>query len=176
MFTEDSNELVQHKLLILYILEKVEMPMTNTEITQFILENNYMNYFLVQQFLGELVNSKFVEFSTKDGNEYYHLSNAGKDTLRYFNDRIPTELKEDIDKSYKEKQIEMIKETQVVGNFYKKNDSEYIVNLKVIEKDIVLLNLSLNVVSSKQAKLICNNWKQNPEMIYKNIFDLLITE
>lgn len=176
MFTEDSNEMVQHKLLILYILEKVDIPMTNTEITQFILENNYMNYFLVQQFLSELVSSKFVEFSTKDGNEYYHLSKAGKDTLAYFSDRISADLKEDIDSSYAEKKVEMIKETQVIGNYYKKSELEYIVNLKAIEKDIVLLNLSLSVVSSKQAKLICGNWKQNPEGIYKNIFDLLITE
>lgn len=176
MFTEDSNELVQHKLLILYILKKVDIPMTNTEITQFILENNYMNYFLVQQFLGELVNSKFVEFSTKDGNEYYHLSNAGKDTLTFFSDRISADFKEEIDSTYKEKKDEMIKGTQVIGNYYKKNDSEYVVNLRAIEKDIVLLNLSLSVVSSKQAKLICGNWKDNPEIIYKNIFDLLITE
>lgn len=176
MFTEDSNELVQNKLLILYILDKVDIAMTNTEITQFILENNYMNYFLVQQFLGELVNSKFVEFSTRDGNEYYHLSDAGKDTLTFFSDRISGTLRDEIDDRYKEKKIEMIKETQVIGNYYKKSDLEYIVNLKAIEKDIVLLNLSLSVVSSKQAKLICANWKASPETIYKNIFDLLIKE
>ena len=176
MFTDDNDELVQNKLLILYILDKVDIAMTNTEITQFILENNYMNYFLVQQFLGELVNSKFVEFSTRDGNEYYHLSNAGKDTLSFFSDRISNTLRDEIDDRYKEKKIEMIKETQVIGNYYKKSELEYIVNLKAIEKDIVLLNLSLSVVSSKQAKLICGNWKKNPEIIYKNIFDLLIEE
>ena len=176
MFIEDSDELIQHKLLILYILDKVDIPMTNAEITQFILENNYMNYFLVQQFLGELVESKFVEFSTSDGNEYYHVSNAGKETLSYFSDRLLNSLKEEIDIKYKEKKNEMIKETQVIGNYYKKSEAEYVVNLKAVEKDIVLLSLSLSVVSSKQAKLICKNWKQNPEKIYKDIFELLITE
>ena len=176
MFLESNDELVEHKLLILYILDKLDIPMTNTEITQFILENNYMNYFLVQQFLGELVNSKFVEFSTRDGYEYYHLSNAGKDTLTFFGDRITEEVKEDIDGKSKQMKQDMIKDTQVIGNYYRKNESEYIVNLRAIEKDIVLLNLSLSVVSNKQAKLICGNWKENPETIYKNIFDLLIKE
>ena len=176
MFLESNDELVEHKLLILYILDKLDIPMTNTEITQFILENNYMNYFLVQQFLGELVNSKFVEFSTRDGYEYYHLSNAGKDTLTFFSDRISEDTKKGIDNKSKQKKQEMIKDTQIIGNYYKKNESEYIVNLRAIEKDIVLLNLSLSVVSNKQAKLICGNWKENPETIYKNIFDLLITE
>ena len=176
LFTEDTNELVQYKLLILYILDKVDIPMTNAEITQFILENNYMNYFLVQQFLSELVASKFVEFSTKDGNEYYHLSDAGKDTLSFFSDRIPQSLKVKLDKSYENKKQEMIKETQVIGNYYKKSETEYIVNLKVVEKDIILFNLSVNVVSSKQAKLICKNWKDNPQIIYKKVVDLLIEE
>jgi DNA-binding PadR family transcriptional regulator len=174
MFTDSPQELVKHKLLILYILDRVDIPMTNSEITQFVLENNFMNYFMVQQFLSELVASKFIEFTTKDGNEYYHLSDAGKDTLNFFMDRIPKELKEQIDNLYEKKKEEMIKETQIISNYYKKNDTEYIVNLKVIEKDITLFNLSLNVVSNKQAKIICKNWKENPQYIYKKILDLLV--
>lgn len=176
MFTENTKELAQHKLLILYILDTVDIPMNNAELTQFVLENNYMNYFIAQQYISELISSKFIEYSTKDGLEFYHLSQAGKDTLNYFIDRIPEHLKDEVDKKYKKKKEEMIKETQIVGNYYKKNDSEYIVNLKVIEKDILLFNLSLNVVSNKQAKLICNNWKESSNDIYKNILDLLIKE
>lgn len=176
MFVDNSKELAQNKLLILYILENSEIPMNNSEITQFLLENNYMNYFLAQQFISELVSSKFIEFSIKDGQEYYHLSKAGKDTLSFFNDRIPQALKEEVDKKYQKKKEEMVKDSQIIGNYYKKNDSEYIVNLKVIEKDITLFSMSLNVVSNKQAKMICNNWKENPQEIYKKIIDLLIDE
>lgn len=176
MFIDNSKELAQYKLLILYILDNAEIPMNNSEITQFLLENNYMNYFLAQQFISELVSSKFIEFSTEDGQEYYHLSKAGEATLSFFNDRIPQALKEEVDKKYQKKKEEMIKDSQIIGNYYKKNDSEYIVNLKVIEKDITLFTMSLNVVSNKQAKMICNNWKENPQEIYKKIIDLLIKE
>lgn len=176
MFIDNSKELAQYKLLILYILDNAEIPMNNSEITQFLLENNYMNYFLAQQFISELVSSKFIEFSTKDGQEYYHLSNAGRDTLSFFNDRIPQTLKDEVNKRYQKKKEEMVKESQIIGNYYKKSESEYIVNLKVIEKDINLFSMSLNVVSNKQAKMICNNWKKNPHEIYKKIIDLLIDE
>lgn len=176
MFIDNSKELAQYKLLILYILDNAEIPMNNSEITQFLLENNYMNYFLAQQFISELVSSKFIEFSTRDGQEYYHLSNAGRDTLSFFNDRIPQSLKDEVNKRYQKKKEELVKESQIVGNYYKKSESEYIVNLKVIEKDINLFSMSLNVVSNKQAKMICNNWKENPHEIYKKIIDLLIDE
>lgn len=176
MFTDNSKELAQYKLLILYILDNAEIPMNNSEITHFLLENNYINYFLAQQFISELVSSKFIEFSIRDGQEYYHLSKAGKDTLSFFNDRIPQSLKDEVNNRFKKKKEEMVKDSQIIGNYYKKNDSEYIVNLKVIEKDINLFNLSLNVVSNKQAKMICNNWKESPQEIYKRIIDLLIND
>lgn len=176
MFDENSTEVVESKLLILYILDRVEKPMTNSEITQFILENNYMNYFMVQQFLSELVNSKFMEFSTKDGNEYYHLSRAGRESLNFFNDRIPAGTKVAVDRSCEKKKKDLIKESQVIANYFMKNDTEYVIILKVVEKDIVLFSLSLNVPSEEQAKLICNKWKSKSDQVYKNIVDILVNE
>ncbi|MBS4539233.1 DUF4364 family protein [Clostridium sp. D2Q-11] len=173
MFIENSNELAQNKLILIYIFDKVDYPMTNSEITQFVLENNHMNYFVVQQYLSELVDSEFLSIVTKDGNEYYNITSKGREVLNYFSERIPNDTKNIIQEKYLIKQKEKIKETQILGNYYKKNESEFIVNLKVIENEITLFNLSLNVVSKKQAKMICNNWKENPENIYKQFIDLL---
>ncbi|WP_425448154.1 DUF4364 family protein [Dethiothermospora halolimnae] len=176
MIFENTKELAEHKLLLLYIIDQIDIPMNNTEITQFVLENNYMNYFIVQQYLSELVNSNFIELANKDGKEFYRVSNLGKETLNYFINRIPDRIKTEIDKRYKKKRKELIKESQIVANYFKKNDSEFIVNLKVVEKDITLFNLSLNVVSNKQAKLICDNWKKDPQRIYEKIFHLFTSD
>lgn len=165
---------MESKLLILYILSKIDSPLTNSELSQFILENDYMNYFMVQQFLGELVKSKFIEFSTKDGNEYYHLSEAGKATLSFFTDRISEELKEKIDKSYDVKKIESMKSNLITAKYFKKNDKEYVVILKAIENDIVLFNLSLNISSENQAKDICDKWKKNSSSIYQTILNMFV--
>lgn len=173
MFIENSNELAQNKLILIYIFNTVDYPMTNSEITQFVLENNHMNYFLVQQYLRELVDSEFLSIVTKDGNEYYNITSKGSEVLKYFCERIPKETKDIIEEKYLIKKKEKIKETQILGNYYKKNESEFIVNLKVIENEITLFNLSLNVVSKKQAKMICNRWKENPETLYKQFIQLL---
>lgn len=176
MFIENSNELAQHKLVLLYIFDTVDFPMTNTEITQFVLENNHMNYFLVQQYLSELVETGFLNIVTKDGNEYYNITEKGSEALKYFDERIPETIKIRVYERYQIKKEEKIKETQIIGNYYKKNDSEFIVNLKVIENEITLFNLSLNVVSKKQAKMICNNWKEDPQNIYEKMINSLTKE
>lgn len=178
LFYDDTTELAQNKLLLLYILEKIDMPMENAQITQFVLENNYMNYFSTQQYLSELIDSKFIEviYTKNNSKKSYKLSDSGKSTLAYFDNRIPTKMKKEIDSKYEKKKKQLINETQIVSDYYKKSESQYIINLKVIEKDINLFSLSLNVVSNKQAKKICDNWKKNPDQIYQKILDMLVND
>lgn len=174
MFIDSTEELAQNKLLLLYIIDKSEIPLTNGEITEFVLENNYMNYFLVQQFLSELTRSKFIEYSRKEEKERYTILKKGKLTLDYFIHRIPIKIKNDIDKKIEMKKEELKRKTQIIGDYFKKNKNEYVVNLKLVEKDSTLFSLCINVVSSKQAKMICDNWKSNPDKIYQEILNTLI--
>ena len=44
-----ADTLSLYKLIILKMLEQVEYPLTNSQITEFILDKEYTNYFTVQQ-------------------------------------------------------------------------------------------------------------------------------
>ena len=59
---EYNQELAENKLLLLYIFDKIQLPVSNNLITEIVLENNLFNYFHIQQYLSELVTSDF--FST----------------------------------------------------------------------------------------------------------------
>ncbi|NRT27469.1 putative transcriptional regulator [Clostridium beijerinckii] len=59
---ESSSELAENKLLMLYVLKSIKNPISNTQLTEIILENNFINYFTFQQYLSELEESKFVEY------------------------------------------------------------------------------------------------------------------
>ena len=41
--------LTLYKLIVLYMLNKVNFPLTNTQLSEFILEKEYTNYFTLQQ-------------------------------------------------------------------------------------------------------------------------------
>ena len=47
-----ADTLSLYKLIILKMLEQVEYPLTNSQITEFILDKEYTNYFTVQQALS----------------------------------------------------------------------------------------------------------------------------
>ena len=70
MFIENTEELAQSKLLLLFIIDKSNTPLSNEELTEFILEKNYMNYFLTHQYLSELVETGFIEYREEDNKKY----------------------------------------------------------------------------------------------------------
>ena len=50
---ENSAELAENKLLLLYILQVLKRPISNSQLTEIILENNLINYFTLQQYISE---------------------------------------------------------------------------------------------------------------------------
>ncbi|MDO7203941.1 DUF4364 family protein [Paraclostridium bifermentans] len=175
MFENSSEELAYHKLLILYVLEKAKMDLTNSQITQVILETEVMNYFSLQQFLSQLMDAKFLKIYEDSNREYYTLTQKGIETLNYFLSRIPSQITEKLDEYIKLNKENLLADTQVKSSFVKQSDNEYIVNLRVIENQSNLIDLNLNVSSEKQAKLICDNWKKNASYMYAEIIELPIT-
>ncbi|WDU82172.1 DUF4364 family protein [Caloramator sp. Dgby_cultured_2] len=85
----DTTELAENKLLILYILNKIDTPITNSSLTQIVLENNLINYFSLQQYISELIESGFIEINKEINKQLLRISLKGKRTLEFFIDRIP---------------------------------------------------------------------------------------
>ena len=42
-----------YKLIILYMLDKVDFPLTNSQISEFVLDKGYTDYFKLQQALSD---------------------------------------------------------------------------------------------------------------------------
>lgn len=176
MFTDNTEELAQNKLILLYIIKKSPQLFTKEGINNYILENNYMNYFFLQQYLLDLVNSKFISYSLdKETGEYiYKLEKEGDLTLNYFSSKIPEDIKNKLHEDFKisKKNIEI--KTQVLSEYYKNDSNEYIVNLKLVENQDTLFSLYLNVVSEDQAKIIENKWKESTDEIYSKVMNIFI--
>jgi predicted transcriptional regulator len=173
MFDDKSKSAI-NKLIILYILDKIEFPLTNTQITNIILENNIINYFSLQESIVELEQSDLVKLEEKDQKVTFQPTEIGLKTLAMFQTKIPKSVRTTLGEYISGNKEQIKKDSEIQADFFKKNDHEYIVNLKAIENDIVLIDLKLSVVSAKQAKFICEKWKSSSGKIYGQIMDTLI--
>lgn len=166
------TELAENKLLLLYILRKIDSPITNSYLTQIVLENNLINYFSLQQYLSELIESGFVNSIKENSRHTLKLSQRGKDALELFINRIP-DKKINVVNEYLDKNIPKAeKEIEAVSEYIKCPNNKFLSILKLINKDEVLFELHLPSDNSVRAQEICGRWKKDSEKLYKNIIKL----
>ncbi|HHW69746.1 MAG TPA: DUF4364 family protein [Clostridiales bacterium] len=172
---DQIHNIAKNKIIILYYMQALDIPLTNPQITQFFLENNIIPYFELQQYLSELIDTKLVNFLEARDKYLYSISPTGTKVLELFEHRISSDLKQKIDNYAHKNRNRLRKESQITAEYKKLADRQYIITCRVMEEDMILLELKLNVTDSKQAKLICNNWLNRAPVVYKNIIATLTT-
>lgn len=171
---ENSLELAENKLLMLYILKSIKDPISNAQFTEIILENNFMNYFIFQQYLSELEESKFVEYHENNNKKLLVITEKGDSVLSLFKDRLSPSKITIINEYVKEKWESIKRELTIQADYTIASNDSFIVDLKAVESESLLMELKLTVPSKEQATSICSKWKKNPSEIYNNIINLFI--
>lgn len=166
-----KNEgLIQYKLMILYMLDRVDFPLTGSQISQFLLDK-YTNYFTLQIALNELVESDFIKPTSARNHSLYEITEQGKEAVELFEFQISDTIKMDILNYLKEQKIELRNESAISADYYPSNH-EYIAQCSIKEKNQTLLEIKLTVPTQEQAVHICDSWRDKSEEIYQ----YLITE
>ena len=89
--------LTLYKLMTLYMLNKVNFPLTNAQISGFFLDKDYTSYFVLQQVISELIESKLISSETVRNTSYYRITDDGIETIELFTAKIPVAIIDDID-------------------------------------------------------------------------------
>lgn len=171
-----SDSLTLYKLIILFLLDKVDFPMTNTQISDFILEKDYTNYFNIQQSISELIEAEFVTVETIGHNSHYRITDSGKETLSFFDNMIPTAIQEDSIEYLRKNQYSLRNEVSTQSEYYESKKGEYTVQLRVLEKENSIIDLSLLVPTEEEATKICSNWRKRSQQIYAYVISNLLRE
>lgn len=174
MLSFNTEEIAQNKLLILYILKNTPVSITNNELTEFILDKGFMNYFALQQYLGELSEGELIRLN-EDTLEYVLLE-KGYEVLELFNTKIPEKVIEQLDKDFKLKENLKTIETQVIGDYFQKENKQYSVSLKLVENEETLFSLYFDVATEEMAQKYSKLWKENTQFFYQNILELFINK
>lgn len=163
-----------YKLIILTMLDRVDFPLTNAQISDFILTKEYTNYFTLQQVLSELVETELSEVHTVRNSTYYHITEKGKETLNFFGHMVSAAIHDDISKYFMDNAIALRDEMAVRADYFPNNHEEYSVRLRVMEKDSSLIDLTLSVPTENQANSICDNWKKKNQKLYAYLMQELL--
>ncbi|HOQ37055.1 MAG TPA: DUF4364 family protein [Acetivibrio sp.] len=172
----DDKVLAENKLILLYIIDKVNIQISNLQITKIILENKFMNYFMLQQLLNELCSQNYLSCKIADNKAFYDITPSGKQALGYFTGHIPAGIKSFIDNNITNIRNNIRNETFISADYFSENENDYVVSCQVREDNFSLINLKVTVGTKNDARRICENWKKNSQTIYSEIIESLLKD
>ena len=149
----DSTTL--YKLMILYMLSKVNFPLSNVQISTFMLDS-------------------FIQQMNYRNSTQYKLTQEGEDTVAFFYTKISPAIREDIDSYLARNKYELKSEVGTTSDYYRTTNGTYIAHLLVKEGDSTLIELNLGVPLEDQAKDMCDKWKDSSQDIYDFIMHRLL--
>lgn len=169
-----SETFTLYKLIVLYMLDKVDFPLTTSQISEFILDKGYTSYFKLQQALAELSDAELVREEITHNRTLYHLTEDGKQTIDFFSNKISKSIQDDIDSFFAEKKYDLKNETSVKADYYRNTAGEISVRCQVTEGTEPLIDLTLSVPTESEAKAIINNWNKKNQEVYAWIMSQLL--
>ena len=168
-----QSPLTLYKLIILYMLNRVNFPLTTAQISEFILGKEYTNFLTLQQVISELTEGNMITARSLNNRTHLTITEEGKETLCFFENRISDTIKEEIISYFNEKEFTLLEEVSVLGDYYKSTTGEYEAHLVAKEKGINLIELTLSVPSKEMAVSICDNWQEKNQAVYQYIIEQL---
>lgn len=169
-----SDTFMLYKLMILYILSRVNFPLTNAQLTAFILEKEYTNYFNIQRALSELIDDSFISTKTIRNSTLYWITDSGTETLLFFDNMISSGIKEDIEAYLLKNRYELQEELSTPAEYFQVKKGEYAAHLSVIERDTSIIDLTLIVPTEEEASHLCSNWKDKSSDVYSYLMSALL--
>ncbi len=168
--------LMLYKLIVLYILDRVDFPMSNPQITNLMTAHEYTTYFNVQEVLTDLVEDGYITLQQTKNASLYRITEEGRETLSFFYQNISRNIRDEIDLYLTENKYSLREEVSNVADYYEARANEYVAELKVLERDSSVIEIRLTVPSKEDAEAICAHWKKKNADIYAYVLNTLLAD
>lgn len=174
----DKEQIVLDKLTMLFVIDKMEIPLTEDSILDICsVKNTWIkNYMDCKAIIHDLVDNKLLYKTGDDEKELFALTYEGRECLAQLYKRIPFTKREEIS-AYLQANRLNVKSSQEYNATYSKNeDGSYNVELKIYEPLITtpMFILNIKAPSRQSANEAIHKWKTNAPSIYEMIYDKLI--
>ena len=160
-----------YKVAVLRLVERADHPLSNHQLSYFFLDKNYTDYFSAQWAIQENEQAGLLESYEGERNTKYLITDAGKEALSMFIDKLTEGMLLDIDDYLQHHEVALKDESKCMANYYKSSKGGYVVNCYAADEGIKQLELQFIVGSKAQAESMCNNWPDRYLDIYQGLIE-----
>jgi hypothetical protein len=158
------------KLVILFTINEYGKPLTNPELSKYIMDENSVDYFLLQHNIYELVKMEKMRVFKEEGKDFYAITEDGSETVGFFESKIPMLVKKKIKNAIGNRKKLDEPQTKVIADFMPEGN-EFLAGVKILEDGQEQFSLNILVPRREHAILVCDYFEKNIEDIFKNVND-----
>lgn len=161
------------KLIILYLLNELDDSYDFQTITEIIIWDSSINYFVFTDCFNQLVeNGSINKIVDNDGNELFRISQNGKISIEAVEDSLMKFVKERIMRSAT-RLLAFKKDGSNVSSTLEKTEDGYQLTCALKNNKFNLLELKLFLDNEEEAQFLQTGFDQRAEKIYSGILALL---
>lgn len=162
--------IAQNKLLILYLLNSINIQLSELQILRIVTEKGWLNYFDMKECMFELSESRLIDLRETPNGNFYVISKLGKSTLSYLEKELRSSVRKEIYEYCDENREDLRLETELYADYIKIDEDEYKVMLKVLENQVPVFEINLVTYSKSSAQEFINKWRKVAPTIYKSTY------
>ena len=162
------------RILICWLLHKMKMPVTSSQLSSALLGESLVNYFEVTCALGELLSSGHLTEVKADGQQgYVSVTELGRKTAETFYKSIP--------RTVREKALDALSQCVLQERFAKENRAEIVetndgfrLELSLNDVGNDLMSVSLYAPTREVCEMMKKNFISDPTVLYRAVLSVLM--
>ena len=165
------HDKVDVKVLILFILARIDTPLSTQEIFEVAYQDDSLNYFVLAESLPELVETGHLKTDEKGR---YSITEKGRQQGAYVEDSLAVPVVQKVSVSIAEKQIQLRRDGFITTAVSQDEDGFWIATLNYRDDGMPMMRLSLMAPNEELAGRMAANLKKQADLLYKTNLDLAI--
>lgn len=162
-----------YKLIILYMLNRVDGELSQPMVSSFLLESGYANFVSLSESYNQLEKRGLVRTYMSGNKRFMQITEAGRKTLGFFGMRLSREIRAQADSWLLENGRQIREEHDVRAVYERMTSGVYEVRMTVREKDVTLLEVKISVPDAASASAVAEKWEEKNTDIYQYLIENL---
>jgi len=173
------------KLILLYVLDQMEIPLTEESIMAICTnKNDWLEYLDCKEAMQQLINVDFISkvengtFKVDPKDERYTITVDGRNCVANFFNRIDRKTSEDIANFAKQNRMVYKRSQEYLYEYFKNNDGTHTVVFRIKEPEMVqpMFEIRLKTATRSAAVAAGKKWHTKAAQVYEYVFDNLISD
>ena len=162
----NPKHIARNKLSILFMLKSCGLELRENQLIRLVADFSVMEYFELMRTLAELQKDGFIAITPSLAGSLIGITELGVTTLDFFKRELSYTWREKIDAYMEAHRAELRLEAKLFTEYYRIDDNEYRVTLRIIERNIPSFEVTLICTSKEEADRFARGWMKNAVDVY----------